>query len=65
MKVNIKKIRMEIDRLGWSIPQLGEKAGIPKQTLYLILQNETAQLVTLTKIAETLALDPKSLRSAS
>lgn len=61
MKVNIKKLRLEIERLGWNIPKLGEKANIPRQTLYLIFQNETAQLGTLTKIAETLALDPKDL----
>ena len=61
MKVYTKKIQMEIDRLGWSIPQLAEKTGLPRQTLYLIFQNETAQLGTLNKIAEALALDPKSL----
>lgn len=61
MKVNTKKIKLEIERLGWSIPILATKVGIPRQTIYLIFQNETAQLGTLTKIAETLALDPKSL----
>ena len=61
MKVNIKKIKLEIDRLGWSIPTLAENVGIPRQTLYLILKTESAHLDTLTKIAEALALDPKSL----
>lgn len=61
MKVNIKKLRLELDRLSWSIPTLAIETGLPRQTIYLIFQNETAQLRTLTKIAETLALDPKDL----
>lgn len=61
MKVNIKKIKLEIERAGWSVPTLAAKIGIPRQTLYLIFQTESAHLKTLTKIAETLALDPKDL----
>ena len=61
MKVNIKKLQLEIERAGWSIPMLAKKIGIPRQTLYLIFQTENARLSTLTKIAEPLALDPKDL----
>ena len=61
MKVNTKKIKIETKRLGWTLSTLAIKVGIPRQTLYLVLQNETAQLSTLNKIGEALALDPKDL----
>lgn len=61
MKVNVKKIQLEIERAGWSVPQLAKKIGIPRQTLYSILQTENARLTTLTKIGEFFELDPKDL----
>ena len=61
MTVNVEKIIQEMEHTNWTIAELADHAGIPRQTLYLILKTEAAQLKTLTKIAEALDLDGKDL----
>lgn len=61
MKVNSKKIRFEIERLGWTQTELANRANMTKQALSIILTRETAQLETLNKIGKALNLDPRDL----
>lgn len=61
MKVNSKKILLELERLGWTHQKLADEVGFTKQALSILLLRETAPLSTLTKIGEVLCVDPKEL----
>ena len=61
MKVNSKKIKFELDRLGWSMTKLALESGMTKQAMSILIKRETAPINTLNKIGEVLNLDPKDL----
>ena len=61
MKVNSKKIKFELDRLGWSMTKLALESGMTKQAISILIKRETAPLKTLNNIGEALNIDPKDL----
>lgn len=61
MKVNSKKIKFELTRLGWSMTKLALKSGMTKQAMSILIKRETAPLETLNRIGEVLNLDPRDL----
>lgn len=61
MKVNIKKIYAELERMHWTITKLASEGGITRQALYLILERQTASLNTINKLGKAFNLDPKDL----
>jgi len=61
MKVNSKKIKFELDRLGWSMTKLALESGMTRQAMSILMKRETAPLKTLNKIGEILNLDPRDL----
>jgi len=61
MKVNSKKIKFELNRLGWSMTKLALESGMTKQAMSILIKRETAPINTLNKIGEVLNIDPKDL----
>ena len=62
MKLNVTKIRLELERLHWSQSELGRRMGESKQWVWWVLNtngNHTFQ--TVEKLAKVLGLDPKDL----
>ena len=61
MKVNSKKIKFELNRLGWSMTRLALESGMTKQAMSILIKRETAPLNTLNRIGEVLNIDPRDL----
>ncbi len=61
MKLNIKKLESERDRLGLSVYDFSEKLGLNKTTYGKIRDSESTTLKTINLIAAKLFLDPKDL----
>jgi len=63
MKLNRQKIKLEMERLGWSESELARRMGRTRQQVNRILYNGdlgiSLKLVTL--FADTLGIDPKDL----
>uniref|UniRef100_A0A6H2A6C1 Putative DNA binding, helix-turn-helix domain containing protein n=1 Tax=viral metagenome TaxID=1070528 RepID=A0A6H2A6C1_9ZZZZ len=64
MKINIEKIRLEMDKQGLNPPALASKMGKKESWIYEILAGRQGKtFVTLEKLAEALGTDPKDLLS--
>jgi len=62
MRLNTKKIDMELKRLGWSKYRLAKEMGRkPQWVYYLMYRAEGMSLRTIDRLAEALGLDPKDL----
>ena len=62
MKINQRKIELELKRLGWSKYRLAKEMGVKHQWVYYILSGERGStLRTLERIADAIGLDPKGL----
>jgi len=62
MKVNIEKIKREMERLKLSVIKLAEVSGLSRQTIYDRLETDKGgNLETIEKIAKALELDAKDL----
>ena len=64
MKINIEKIRLEMDKQGINAPALALKMGAKESWVYEILAGRQGKtFATLEKIADALGTDPKDLLS--
>jgi transcriptional regulator with XRE-family HTH domain len=63
MRPDIQKIECERKRLGWSKSLLSKNCGFSISTYNKIIENGSTTIKTLTKIAETLHVDPRDLLS--
>ncbi len=63
MKLNIKKINNEMNRLGWNQLRLAKEMGVHRGRVSFILKHEpdSMTLRTVEKFAMALACDPKDL----
>jgi len=62
MKLNTKKINIELQRLGWSRYRLAKEMGAKTQWVYFILSDrKNCTLRSIQRIADALAIDPKDL----
>ena len=62
MDLNRRKIRLELERLGWSQSRLAKEMGVKRQRVHQILNNdEKSHLDTIQKVALALGVDPKEL----
>jgi len=65
MRLNTKRIRQELARLGWSPYRLSKEMGIANQTVYKLLKENgnSYTFKTVEKLADALGVDPKDLLS--
>jgi len=66
MKLNIEKIKKELERRDWSIPHFSAAMGKPRTYGYYLLKEEKGYshtLETIDQIASVLDFDPKDLIS--
>ena len=61
MKLNIKKIRSEMERAGLNQSQLALEAKVTRQAMSWLLKNRRTTFGTLGRIAAVFDLDPKDL----
>lgn len=61
MKLNVKKINFELDRLGWSRVEYARRLGMSKQLLTYHLRHYVKSLTVVERLAKPLNLDPKDL----
>ena len=60
MKLNIKKIMAELQRLGWTRTEYARKLGISRQLLnYYLHKGKSIRLVN--RLADPLHIDPRDL----
>jgi hypothetical protein len=61
MKLNIKKINFELNRLGWNRAEYARRLGMSKQLLTYHLRHYVKSLTVVERLAKPLNLDPKDL----
>ena len=61
MKLNIRKIRREMKRMGLNQKDLCQLSGIKESTMSWLLANRRTTFGTLTKLAKALDVQPKDL----
>ena len=61
MKLNRRRVELELAHLGWSKYRLANEMKVKRQWIYMILQRDSCTLRTVNKIAEALRMDPKDL----
>jgi plasmid maintenance system antidote protein VapI len=62
MELNVRKIEIELNRLGWSKYRLAQEMGVKRQWVYVVLKRKGGNtLSTVSKIANALGVDPKEL----
>jgi len=64
MKLNISKIRKELDRLGWTNSRFAKELGKYPQAIHQLLMPAYAEnhtLKTIKELADVLNVDPKDL----
>ena len=62
MRINKRKIQIELDRLKWTKYRLAQEMGVKRQWVYSILGRDGGcTLRTVDRIAEALGADPKDL----
>ena len=63
MKINAKKIKTEMKRLGWNYERLAKEMGVVRTYIYAYLDNKHSNptLKTIQKFADALDLDGKDL----
>jgi plasmid maintenance system antidote protein VapI len=62
MKINKKRIELDLKRLGWSKYRLAQEMNAKHQWVYHVLNNENGlTLKTIERFAEALGADPKDL----
>ena len=66
MKPNIKKMELEMNRLGWNKARLAKEMGVTRQSVYYYFSEDFSQktdprLGTITKMGKALGIDPKDL----
>jgi len=63
MKLNIKKLEHERKRLGLTKAAFSKRFGLTVSTYSKMVEHKSTKIVTLTKIASVLKLDPRDLLS--
>lgn len=63
MKLNVKRINNEMNRLGWNQLRLAKEMGVHRGQVSFILKHhpDSMTLKTVEKFARALACDPKDL----
>uniref|UniRef100_A0A6M3L8I7 Putative DNA binding, helix-turn-helix domain containing protein n=2 Tax=viral metagenome TaxID=1070528 RepID=A0A6M3L8I7_9ZZZZ len=62
MKIKMRKIREECNRIGWGVKRLATESGVSRQTIYNLWETpEKFNPDTINKIAKALDVDPKDL----
>ena len=62
MKLNIRKIQLELERLGWSKSKLAREMGVTRQCIHYYFHNKrNIGLETVTNIGKTLGIPAKDL----
>lgn len=62
MRLNVKKIKAELDRLGWTRYRLSQEMRVKKQWVYRCLGNShNMTFQTVERFAKALNLDPRDL----
>jgi ribosome-binding protein aMBF1 (putative translation factor) len=61
MKLNIKKINQELERLGWTRTEYAKQLKISKQLLTYHLRHYVKSISVVEKLAKPLNIDPKDL----
>ena len=62
MKLNVKKVKIEMDRQGLTYESIGEALKISRQAVFQYLQRpENLSLATINKLAKVLNSDPKDI----
>lgn len=63
MKLNVTRIKQELDRLGWTPLRLSKEMKMANQTVYKILNSNGSNytLRTIDRFARALGIDPKDL----
>jgi len=61
MKLNLKKINQELERLGWTRVEYARRLGVSKQLLHYYLKKEIKGIKIVEKLACPFNVDPKDL----
>lgn len=62
VKLDLKSLKLEVIRSGYSINEMAERIGLARQTISKVLNNEIAvRPSTAGKIAKALGIDVKSI----
>ncbi len=61
MKLNTRKIELELERLGWSKYRLAKEMNRTPAWIYYLFQADNTSLKTIDSIASAMGLDPKDL----
>lgn len=62
VKLNLKNLKIEVIRSGYSIDEMAERTGLARQTISKALNNEiSVRPSTAGKIAKALGVDVKSI----
>lgn len=62
VKLDLKSLKLEVIRSGYSINEMAERIGLARQTISKVLNNEIAvRASTAGKIAKALGIDVKSI----
>ena len=62
IKLDLKSLKLEVIRSGYSINEMAERTGLARQTISKVLNNEIAvRPSTVGKIAKALEIDVKSI----
>jgi hypothetical protein len=61
MKLNVKKINFELNRLGWNRTEYARQLKMSKQLLTYHLRHHVKSLTIVERLAKPLNLDPKDL----
>ncbi len=61
MKLNQKKIKQELMRLGWNYVEYAKRMGISRQLVYYYLNHDPKGFRIVVRLAKPLNLDPRDL----
>lgn len=62
MELDTRKIKVLLIDKGWSVAELGRRAGIGHSTVYMVVRNERGYAAkTIGKIAKALGVKPSEI----
>ena len=62
MRINTKKIQLELDRLEWSVQELANRMGKKRQWVYFVMDGTKSHtFITVQNIADALGVESRDL----
>jgi len=61
MKINTERIKYEMSRKKWAVPDLAKAIGLTERAVFFIIEKKSTTMTTLTKIAKAFKVDGREL----